>query len=96
MQNCTIRCFQESSFPVPLPLGTISTIAKEWHPGQGMGVEKPLQPLAPVAPEMALAHYFLFLTQPVPPQENLGIQLAHEAQRKRPSNVTAQYLGHVW
>lgn len=57
-----ICCFQESSFPAPLPLGIISAIAKEWHPEQGMEVEKPLQPLAPVAPEMTLVHYFLFLS----------------------------------
>lgn len=91
MQNCIIFCFQANSFPAPIPLGTISAIAKEWYSGQGM----PLQPLAEVALEMALAHHFLFLTQPDCSQGSLRIQLAYEAWRKRPSTVTAQYLGHV-
>lgn len=42
MENFTIHCFQESSFPAPLPLGIISVIAEEWHSGQGIGPGKPL------------------------------------------------------
>lgn len=34
----------------------------------------------------------LFLSQPVPSQGNLGIQLAYKVWRTRPSNITAQYL----